>query len=64
VDGQGDAITYDGGSWSSATSVDPILGLTDVSCAASNFCVTLNDLGQGAAYDGHLWTTIKDIDRR
>jgi hypothetical protein len=52
VDGLGDGITYDGGSWSQPTPIAPIIA---VSCPSASFCVAVgDDSGEGLAvtYNG------------
>jgi hypothetical protein len=52
VDGTGNALTYNGTSWSQPQSIDPngSLGLSSVSCASSTFCVAVD--GNGNALIG------------
>jgi hypothetical protein len=50
VDGAGNALTYNGSSWSSA-SIDPNgQGLVAVSCASSSFCMALDSVGDALKY--------------
>jgi hypothetical protein len=55
---QGDYVTYDGSSWSSAASFDPATvdlfnyGPTSVSCPTSQFCTAVDNLGNVLTYTG------------
>lgn len=58
VDGLGNALTYDGGSWTRATPVAAgHVPLTAVTCVSADFCMALDDLGRLRSYDGHAWST-------
>ena len=64
VDENGNALTYDGSSWSAAIDIDAERGLTSVSCSTAAFCVAMDDLGNAAIYDGKAWTGAKAKDPR
>lgn len=54
-DGRGDALTYDGTSWSSPTLVTTA-GLAQLSCAATKFCGAVDGNGDAFFYDGTSWS--------
>jgi hypothetical protein len=53
----GQALTYDGSSWSSATTIDGTNDLRAVSCPTSSFCAAVGDHGQIVTFDGTSWGT-------
>lgn len=57
----GEAVTYDGRTWSTATRVSS-RALTSVSCASSRFCAAVGENGQALTYDGRTWTSSSQID--
>jgi hypothetical protein len=61
VDGIGDAVTYDGTSWS-ATTIDPETSLISVSCPTASFCVADDANGDVLTYDGSSWSAPDNVD--
>ncbi len=45
VDDNGDALTYDGSTWSAPTGIDGGHALTSVSCPTANFCAAVDSAG-------------------
>jgi hypothetical protein len=62
VDLQGDALTYDGRSWSTPDNIADGGDLTSVSCATAKFCAAVDDDGNVLTYDGHRWSSPDSID--
>jgi IPT/TIG domain/Divergent InlB B-repeat domain len=67
VDNHGDAVTYNGTSWSSIASIAGLQPLVDVSCTSSAFCVAVSgESGSGEdealVYNGTSWTPYSNID--
>jgi hypothetical protein len=57
VDGQGNAITYNGSSWSPPVDVDGSVGfLYSVSCPNTTFCAAVGD-SNVITYNGSSWST-------
>ncbi len=61
VDEDGNALSYNGTTWSSPTSIDNGSGLTSVSCASSSFCMAVDQNGNSFSYNG-TWSSLADID--
>lgn len=62
VDGQGNAETYNGTSWTKPEQVDQDFPLTDVSCGSTGDCVAVDGDGHVVELrDGH-WSAPKPID--
>jgi hypothetical protein len=61
VDYEGNALTFDGTSWSAATSIDA-LPLASVSCPSSSFCVAVDYSGNVVTFDGTSWSAPVSID--
>ncbi len=61
VDNDGDALTWDGTSWSSEA-IDPEQALDAVSCTAANFCIAVDNDGNAFSWDGTTWSSAVDID--
>ena len=57
VDGHGNALTYDGTSWSTPLSVDPSGAPTSVSCPSPSFCAAVDASGNALTYDGSSWVS-------
>jgi hypothetical protein len=53
----GQAFTYNGGSWSSGTTIDGTNDLRAVSCPTGSFCAAVGDAGQIVTFDGTSWGT-------
>jgi hypothetical protein len=68
VDINGQALTYDGTSWSSPSTIDyaaTLGGVTvalSVSCASPSFCVAVDSSGNALTYDGASWSAPSNID--
>lgn len=59
VDSVGNAIRYDGTSWSTPTTTGiGANGLNSVSCSSSSFCVAVGVHGKASRYNGATWTPI------
>lgn len=58
VDDSGDALTYDGLSWSAPDPIDPgvISPLATVSCPTATFCTAMDGFGQAFTWTGSSWT--------
>ena len=57
VDERGNAVTYNGSTWSAPLDVDGSVGfLYSVSCPSSNFCAAVGD-GHVVTYNGSTWST-------
>jgi hypothetical protein len=50
VDQQGNALTWNGSTWSAPLDIDPGFSLTSVSCTSSTFCVAVDDDGNAPTY--------------
>jgi len=65
VDYNGNALTYNGSSWSSPDQIDPGLAdldeidgwLSSVSCPTASFCTAVDSVGYGFTYDGKSWSS-------
>ncbi len=55
VDGQGNALDYNGSSWSTSV-IDPV-SIFSVSCPTTSFCVAVDGEGNALIYDGSSWST-------
>lgn len=53
MDGRGNALTYDSGSWSAPTHVGP--GLTAISCVSASFCAAVGGSGEVAVFREGNW---------
>ena len=62
VDADGDVVTYNGSSWSSATSVDGTKVLDAVSCPTTSFCAAVDADGNAVTYNGSSWSSATSID--
>jgi hypothetical protein len=58
VDQNGDAITFDGTSWSQPDPIDPgvLQPLSTVSCPQTTFCTAMDGFGQAFTYNGASWS--------
>ena len=62
VDGQGNAETLNGTSWTKPEQVDQDFPLTDVSCGSAGHCVAVDGAGHVVEFrDGH-WSAPKPVD--
>jgi len=50
VDHGGNALTFDGSSWSAPTKIDSNGQLTSVSCTSASFCAAVNENGDAVIY--------------
>jgi hypothetical protein len=58
VSGEGDAMVFDGHSWTTPTSVLTTAStLSSVSCTSTSFCMAVDDAGEFLTFDGTSWTT-------
>ena len=56
VDDHGNAIKYDGSSWSAPESIDPNgRGINSVSCTSTSFCMAVDYTGNALKYSGSSW---------
>jgi hypothetical protein len=58
VDASGDAMTFNGTSWSAPDAIDAgvIQPLATVSCPTASFCTAMDGFGQAFTYTGSGWT--------
>jgi hypothetical protein len=56
VDGSGNALTYNGTSWTAPTQIDSGNGLASVSCSSATFCVAVDEKGNALTYNGTSWS--------
>ncbi len=56
------ALTFDGTSWSSPTTIDSGHTLESVSCATPTLCVAVDDNGNALTYDGTSWSSPASVD--
>jgi uncharacterized repeat protein (TIGR01451 family) len=61
VDAHGNAFTFDGLVWTSA-SIDSTTGLQSVSCVSPAFCMAGDNLGKVLRFDGTTWSAPQQID--
>jgi hypothetical protein len=57
VDKAGNAITYNGTSWSTPSAVDPGEAFNSVSCRSKTFCAAVDDKGGALTWDGTAWSS-------
>jgi hypothetical protein len=62
VDGNGNALTWDGTSWSAPVNIDPSTVLDSVSCSSTGFCVAVDSSGNALTWDGASWSAPVNID--
>ena len=59
VDGVGNALIYNGSSWSSPSDIDAIMStLRSVSCPSTTFCVAVDPVGNVFTYNGSPTTSV------
>jgi len=56
VDESGDALSWDGSSWSSPTNVDGSNYVFSVSCPSTTFCMAVDESGDALSWDGSSWS--------
>jgi len=67
VDYNGNALSWNGTTWSAPTSVDPPAlnggpGLTGISCPSSSFCMAVDDYGNALSWNGSTWSAPQAVD--
>ena len=64
VDGSGNAITYDGSTWSAPQNIESAsgLGLDSVSCPSATFCMAVDGSGNALTYNGSTWSAPQNIE--
>ena len=62
VDDDGNALTYDGTTWTTPTRVDAHGGLLSVSCPTPTFCAAVSFDGHAVTYNGSTWSAPATID--
>jgi hypothetical protein len=62
VDGVGNAFTWNGAAWSSASSVDVGNYFTSVSCPSASSCVAVDNLGNAFTWSEATWSSATGID--
>jgi RHS repeat-associated protein len=55
VDDDGNALTYNGSSWSEPDPIDGTVALDAVSCPTSTYCMAIDVDGSYLTYDGRSW---------
>jgi hypothetical protein len=63
VDLNGNAVRYNGSSWSNVLSVDPGGELRSVSCISTSLCAAVDNEGNVMLYDGTSWSSAESIDQ-
>ncbi len=61
VDRQGNALSFDGSTWSAPLLIDST-GLVSVSCPSSSFCAAVEYEDNAVSFDGSSWSTPQPID--
>ncbi|WP_249012447.1 hypothetical protein [Conexibacter sp. DBS9H8] len=61
VDGQGNALSFNGNSWSAPTAIDSY-ALNAVSCPSVSFCVAVDGQGNALTFNGSSWSAADSID--
>jgi hypothetical protein len=63
VDYEGNALTFNGSSWSAPAKIDgTAYGLTSVSCPSASFCVAVDHGGNALTFNGSSWSAPTSID--
>jgi hypothetical protein len=62
VDSNGNALTFNGSTWSAPTSIDGGRRLTSVSCPSSSFCAAVDSNGNALTFNGSSWSAPTSID--
>jgi hypothetical protein len=57
VDGNGNAVSYDGTSWSSPVRIDGTTALSSISCPSSSVCMAVDWSGNVLRYNGTSWSS-------
>jgi uncharacterized Fe-S cluster protein YjdI len=65
VDGNGNALTFNGSKWSQPSSIDASGGgLIAVSCPSSSFCVAVDSNANALTFNGCKWSQSSSIDAK
>ncbi len=56
VDGNGNALNWNGVAWSRPSAIDPSAALTAVSCTGQGFCAAVDDHGSAFMWNGRTWS--------
>jgi hypothetical protein len=62
VDGQGNAETFNGRTWSRAELIDPDYPINAVSCGAPGHCVAVDEDGRALVLGGEKWSAPQQVD--
>ena len=62
VDDSGNALIWNGSSWSNPKNIDRDNILYSVSCPSPSFCMAVDDSGYVLNWDGNTWSSPKSID--
>ena len=57
VDNAGNALTYNGSSWSSPSNIDGSSSINSVSCPSASFCIAVDNAGNALTYNGSSWSS-------
>ena len=57
VDKSGNAVRFNGTSWTAPTTIDHSNSLTSVSCPTASSCTAVGDNGDVVTFNGTSWTT-------
>ncbi len=56
VDDAGNALNWNGTSWSISAAIDPEAYLSSVSCVSSSFCIVVDASGKYETFNGSIWS--------
>ena len=62
VDNHGNALTYNGTTWTSPAAIDTGHALDSVRCTTATFCMAVDDQGDALTFDGTMWASPDSID--
>jgi hypothetical protein len=62
VDSAGNAVTFNGTSWSVPLTIDAATTLSSVSCPSASSCVAVDRSGNAVTYNGSIWGAPASID--
>jgi hypothetical protein len=62
VDGDGNALTYNGSSWSAPSDIYGDYAIESVSCPSASFCAAAGVEGDALTYNGSSWSAPTEID--
>ena len=63
VDGGGNALSWNGSSWSALVSIDQNAPPNSVSCPSSSFCMAVDWYGNALSWNGSSWSAPVSIDQ-